>query len=480
MTTPIYYVNDVPHVGHAYTTIAADVLARYYRLLGFDVFFLTGTDEHGTKVAASAQDAGKKPKQFCDEIVLRFIDAWKRLNIANDYFIRTTDSRHEKIVQALIQKAYNNGYVYKGTYKGLYCIGCEKFLTETDLVDNRCPLHPNRKPVRQKETNYFFKLSAFKDTLIKAIENKKDKNHYEILPEKRKSEILGKLKQGLNDVSISRASVKWGVPVPWDKTQTIYVWFDALLNYYTATKFVKNRTKFWPAELHLIGKDILWFHTVIWQAFLLAVGLSLPKTIFAHGYFTINGRKMSKSLGNVISPADLIKKFGIDGTRYSMLSEFPFGTDGDISLEKFKIRYNADLANGLGNLCQRVAALAENAKLKITNDKLFRLHRESSTKSGKLQIQNYKAYSKFFSEYRFNECLAWIWEKISKVDRYIDQTKPWTKKGESLAKLLEKPIREIQEIAYFLKPFLPETAEKIEKQFKGPKIKSGEPLFPRI
>ena len=464
VTTPIYYVNDVPHIGHAYTTIAADVLARYHRLSGKDVFFLTGTDEHGAKVAEAAKEAGKKPKEFCDQVMARFIDAWEKLNISNDYFIRTTDSRHEKIVQELLQKIYDNGFIKPGVYEGLYCIGCEKFLTEADLVDGKCPLHPNRKPVKQKEKNYFFKLKSFQEKLIKAIEDKNNPNHYEILPEERKNEILGKLRLGLEDVSISRAAVEWGIPLPWNKTQTIYVWVDALANYYTATQFLENKSHFWPADIHLIGKDILWFHTVIWQALLLAAGLPLPKTVFAHGFFTVNGQKMSKSQGNVISPDDLIKKFGVDGTRYLMLSEFPFGSDGDISIERLKTRYNADFANGLGNLVARVTKLCETSGYNFpSTKKRFK-----------------KSVSENLEKFRFDEALKFIWNKISLADKYVDENQPWTLKGEKLNQVLKHLISEILEIALLLIPFLPETAEKIQKQFAGPKIKSEKPLFPRL
>lgn len=505
ITTPIYYVNDVPHIGHAYTTIATDVLARYHRLLEKDVFFLTGTDEHGAKVAEAAKEAGKKPKEFCDQVVSRFLDAWKKLNISNDYFIRTTDPRHEKIVQKLLQKVYDNGYIYEGTYEGLYCVGCEKFLTESDLVDGRCPLHPNQKPAKQKEKNYFFKLSNFRQKLIRAIESQNNPNHHEILPEERRNEILGKLKQGLDDVSISRAAVEWGIAIPWDKTQTIYVWIDALLNYYTATQFLKNKAQFWPAELHLIGKDILWFHTVIWQAFLLAAGLPLPKQVFAHGFFTVNGQKMSKSLGNVISPDDLIKKFGVDGTRYLMLSEFPFGTDGDISLEKFKIRYNADLANGLGNLITRVLALVE----KHCGNKIPRIERDPDSHPLRVNknIHNWKKawqdIDNFFSQYKFNEALESIWKFISEADKYIDQNKPWelaTKDKKKFNWVIYGLLDSIHQLAWQIYPFMPETAKRIAERLNikkllvknplnknswtnikpGTKIKSEKPLFPRL
>lgn len=477
VTTPIYYVNDVPHVGHAYTTIAADVVARYHRLLEEDVFFLTGTDEHGAKVASAAKEAGKKPKEFCNQVVARFIDAWKNLNISNDYFIRTTHPRHEKIVQELLQKVYDRGFIYKGIYEGLYCVGCEKFLIETDLVDGRCPLHPNQKPVKQKEKNYFFKLSDFRIKLIKAIEDKTDPNYYEILPKERRNEVLGKLKQGLGDVSISRATVEWGIPIPWDKTQTVYVWIDALLNYYTATYLVENKLaplvfsfgnkkNFWPPDLHLVGKDILWFHAVIWEAFLLAAGLPLPKMVFAHGFFTINGQKMSKSLGNVISPDDLIEKIGVDGARYLMLSEFPFGDDGDISLEKFKTRYNADLANGLGNLVARIAKLCELRKVKL-NKILPRILLSS--------IQG--RYREHLERYQFHLVLDELWRDIKKIDIDINNEKPWESND---AGKIANYARRLKHIAFALQPFLPQTAEKIAKQFAGPEIKSGPPLFPRL
>lgn len=471
VTTPIYYVNDVPHIGHAYTTIVADVLARYYRqLLGEkSVFFLTGTDEHGAKVAQAAEAAKKKPKEFCDQVVSRFVKAWKELKISHDYFIRTTDPRHEKIVQRLLQKVYDNGYIYEGAYEGLYCVGCEKFLTETDLVNNKCPLHPNQKPIHQKEKNYFFKLSYFRKKIIKAIKDKSNPNHYEVLPEERRNEILGKLNQGLDDVSISRAGVEWGIPIPWDKKQTTYVWFDALLNYYTATQFLKDRNKFWPANLHLIGKDILWFHAVIWQAFLLAAGLPLPKKVFAHGFFTINDQKMSKSLGNVISPSDLVKIFGVDGSRYLMLSAFPFGTDGDISLEKFKTRYNADLANGLGNVVARVAKLCENSGLEF----------ETTKTRGAIYS---KELQEAFENFRFDDVLQNLWNtRLHAIDKLIDHHSPWLIEDKNeLQKVLQEEVDELREFATKLKPFLPKTAEKIEKQFKGPKIKTGRLLFPRL
>jgi len=291
ITTPIYYVNDQPHIGHMATTIFADILARYHRLIGDRVFFLTGTDEHGAKIAQSAERAGLTPRQFCDRIVPRFKQTWKKLNISYDFFIRTTNPKHEKIVKELIEKIYKNGDIYKDTYQGLYCIGCEKFLTESDLEDGHCPLHPPEQTVEQKEENYFFRLSKYVPQLIRLIEN--SKTNY-IFPEGKRREILAKLKAGVHDISFSRASVPWGISIPWDKEQTIYVWVDALINYYSATRFLAGKKNFWPANLHLIGKAILWFHTVIWQAMLLSAGLPLPKKVFVHSFYIMDERKISK------------------------------------------------------------------------------------------------------------------------------------------------------------------------------------------
>lgn len=466
ITTPIYYVNDVPHIGHAYTTVAADVLARYWKQkIGKDnVFFLTGTDEHGVKVAQAAKESGKTPKEFADFVVPRFQEAWKLLGIEYDHFIRTTDPKHEAVAQEVLQKIYDNGHIYEGVYEGFYCEGCEKFLTEDDLVNGKCPLHPNKEPVHQKEKNYFFKLSAFREKLIKTFEDK----DYKILPETRRNEVLGKLKDELKDVSMSRAGVSWGIPIPWNKEQTIYVWVDALFNYYSATRFLKDRRLFWPSDLHLIGKDILWFHTVIWAALLLAADLPLPRKVFAHGFFTINGQKMSKSLGNVISPGKLVEKFGADATRYLLLSEFPFGEDGDFSFDKLISRYNADLANGVGNLVSRVAKLAEKSGEEF----------EISIPS--ISDKKHQSHSSLIENLQFYEVINFANEKIARANKYIDESRPWDQKGIGQRTTLEHLVREIIECAYLLKPILPQTAQKIEKQFSGPKIASGEPLFPRI
>src|SRR5258708_1015914 len=463
VTTPIYYVNDVPHIGHAYTTLAGDILARYYReKLGKEnVFFLVGTDEHGQKVAQAAEEHKKTPKEYADSVAPRFEDAWKLLNINYDYFIRTTNLEHEKIVTDLLQKIYDNGYIYEGVYEGLYCVGCEAFKTENEIVNGKCPLHPNKNLVHQKEKNYFLKLKELAPTILKKIENKE----YGILPPKREHEILSRIILGVEDISISRAGVSWGIPVPWDKSQTIYVWVDALINYYSATQFVRGKGKFWPADLHLVGKDILWFHSVIWQALLIAAGIKeLPKTIFAHGFFTIDGQKMSKSLGNVISPKQLVDRYGIDGARYLIISAYAFGDDDDISISRFDEKFNADLANGLGNLIARVSTLAQNSKFKFPTTKQ----------------NSYPDIDIFLTNCQFDKSFDSIWAKIKELDTLINEKKVWELKGKELEKILEFLVNDIRQIAIDLKPFLPETAEKIEKQFKGPIIKKGEPLFPRL
>lgn len=472
VTTPIYYVNDRPHIGHLCTTLAADVLARYHRLLGEDVFFLTGTDEHGAKIAEAARKEGKEPEEFCDELAGEFKENWDKLNLSYDFFIRTTDPRHEKIVSEFIQKLYDKDYIYKDKYEGLYCIGCEKFLTDSDLVDGKCPYHPTKEPVKQSEENYFFKLSKFERDIKKAIKGERgDENHYKIVPPNKEHEILSKLELGLKNISISRAEVSWGIPIPWDKKQTIYVWFDALLNYYTATQFLKDKKKFWPADLHIVGKEISWFHNVIWQAMLLAADFPLPKKVLVHSFYISGGQKMSKSIGNIISPEKLISRFGIDGTRYLILSTFPYPKDSDITMDYLMEKYNADLANGLGNLVQRVGKLAEKIGL------------------GNLEVKDVNNLETGVSIelFRFSQALELIQENISILDKYIEKERPWEQTDGKLKNTLLKIIvgdknsKSILDIAFALKPFLPETSEKIEKIFTADKIIAPKkPLFPRV
>jgi methionyl-tRNA synthetase len=356
VTTPIYYVNDVPHIGHAYTTVTADALARWHRLIGDETLFLTGTDEHGLKVQRAAESAGRTPLQHADATSARFREAWDLLDITFDDYIRTTEPRHTTAVQAFLQRVYDNGHIYKGTYEGLYCVSCEAYYTEAELIDGElCPIH--RRPVEElSEDNYFFRLSAFEQPLLDWFES----HPKAIAPEGKRNEALGIIRQGLADISISRTSIRWGVPVPWDERHVFYVWYDALINYVTAIGYGRDDEQFgrwWPAVDHLIGKDILRFHCVYWPAMLLAAGLEPPANVHVHGFLLVGGEKMSKTGLNQIFPADLVADFGVDGFRYHFLRDTPFGPDGDFSYEAMVGRYNADLANNLGNLLSRVATV---------------------------------------------------------------------------------------------------------------------------
>lgn len=462
ITTPIYYINDVPHLGHAYTSIAADVWARQKRGEGSEVFFLTGTDEHGAKIAQAADKSGKEPKKFADEISKKFENLTKMLNISNDAFIRTTDPRHEKYVSDFLQGLYDGGYVYKKSYEGLYCVGCEKYLTEKELVEGKCPDH-DKVPEKQSEENWFFKLSEFRSKVERLIES----DEIEVKPLSRKNEILGKIKQGLDDVSISRKSVEWGIPVPWDKEQTVYVWIDALLNYLSATE-IFSKKDFWPPTVHVVGRDILWFHAVIWPAILLAAEKDLPKKIFVNGYFTVDGKKMSKTVGNVIDPVELVKKYGVDTVRYYVLRDFPFGEDGDVAIERLEQRLNGDLAGGLGNLVQRVLSLIKQNDLNLNSTK--------PQPSGKA-----KAIKKLTEEFKFQEALIEIWKLVADTNKQIADSEPWklAKEGkkQELADFLQKTLHCVLEIADLVLPYLPETADEIFKQAKSLDLK---PIFEKM
>jgi len=470
ITTPIYYTNQAPHIGTAYTTVAADVLARYYRKLGKDVFFLTGTDEHGEKIAQAAEKVNKSPQEFVDEIAGLFKKAWEKLNISNDDFIRTTDEKHKKGVEKFLLKLKERGKIYQDEYRGLYCTGCERFITKKELVDNKCPYH-QKEPELISETNYFFKLKDFLPKVKELIE--KDKIIIE--PKERKKEVLSLLKQDLGNFSISRQNVEWGIDLPFDKKQKTYVWVDALQNYITAIGYGDDSEKFnkyWPADLHLIAKDIVKFHAIFWPALLLATGLELPKKIFVHGFFTVEGQKMSKSLGNAIDPIYLVDKYGADAVRYFLLREISFGQDGDFSIKRLEERYNSDLANGLGNLVSRVLALSEKVGAKA----------EKANKEFDSEIKLVQEkYKKAIKDIKFNEALESVWKLISFCDEHIEKNKPWEliKNNQDKAKkVLGQLLTTIEEIANLLGPFIPETSEKILKQIK--QNKKIEALFPRL
>ena len=466
LTTPIYYSNDRPHVGTIYTSIAADVLARYYRASGFSVYFQTGVDEHGAKIAKAAElKKFKSPQDFVDHQAPYFEKPLQSLNISYDRFIRTTDQDHQTLVKKFLEKLEKRGEIYKGKYQGLYCLGCEEFKESIELSDGKCPLH-NSVPQRIEEENYFFKLSKYQDKLISLIE----KGKLKIEPETRKNEVLGFLKnEKLKDISISRQKVEWGISLPFDQKQTVYVWVDALLNY------LSGGEKYWPADLHLIGRDILKFHAVIWPALLLANGYIPPKKIFAHGFFTLEGKKISKTFGNIIYADEVIKEYGPDAVRYFLLREIPFGKDGDFSILNLKNRYNADLANNLGNLVSRVAAMI----LKYYDGDLSQVKASKKDLKRFMVAEIWQKVEKSLKNLKFDEALVAIWELIARANRYIDLEKPWSEE-EKRKIVLGNLVEVVGELSELILPFLPQTAEKIKKQFEGKNIGVAKPLFPRI
>ncbi len=471
ISTAIDYPSEKPHLGHCLEKIQADVLARYKRLQGFDVHFSTGLDEHGLKIQRRAQKAGKNPQEFVDEMSRYFKNLWKILNISNDDFIRTTEKKHIKVVQKVFQKIYEKGDIYKGKYKGLYCVDCESFYLPKDLVDGKCPIH-HKSPESIQEESYFFRMNKHQEALTRYIKE----NENFIIPGSRRNEILKRLSESLQDLSISRKTVKWGIPLPTDKKFSLFVWIDALINYFTTIDYPNKKfKKFWPVDVHIIGKDIIWHHSVIWGSLLLSLGLPLPKTILVHGFITSGGQKMSKSLGNVIDPFELIEKYGTDPVRYFLLREISPTEDGDFTYEKFEKRYNADLASGLGNLVARVLTMAEkiNSKRKTQSAKL-QLKAQNLVK--KEIDKTWENYKNTFERFKFNETLGTIWKLIGFCDRYIEQERPWDKSERQLS-VINDLLFCLNEIAKLLQPFLPETAEKIFKQLKS---KKGKPLFPRL
>lgn len=471
ITAAIPYVNAAPHIGHALEFVQVDAIARYHKLLGESVLALSGGDENALKNVQAAEKAGEEVQGFVDKNTEKFFELTKKLNCQFDTWQKGSDQKHHfPSSQKLWELCQAAGDIYKKRYEGLYCVGCEQFYLSSELNENgECFEHPGKKLETVSEENYFFKLSKYQKQLIDLIESDKLK----IIPDERKNEILSFLKEPLQDISISRSNERaknWGVPVPNDPSQRIYVWFDALNIYQSGIGFgwdEKNYKKWWPANLHVIGKGITRFHAVYWPAFLLSAKLELPKAIFIHGYFTVNGQKMSKTLGNVIDPVELIKKYGADALRYYLLAKFSPFTDGDFSEEKLKDVYNGELANGLGNLAARVAKLCEKSGIE------FQYH---DSNHGTIDPKIEKA----LENYRFDEALKTIWENVTETDQFINEEEPWKLNGDALNKVLVHLVDHLRSLAFNLLPFLPETAEKIEKQFKGPKIKSAAPLFPRL
>ncbi|MEW6544093.1 MAG: methionine--tRNA ligase [Nitrospirota bacterium] len=511
ITTPIYYVNDVPHIGHAYTTIAADVLARYYSQFSTsEVFFLTGVDEHGQKVQQAAAKAGIDPQLYCDGMVLRFKELWKRLDISYDAFIRTTDRQHKTVVQSKLQELFDKRLIYKADYTGWYCTFDERFWTEKDVIEGLCP--DCKRPVeRLSERNYFFRMSEFQNDLLRHMKDHPGLAETPtafIRPPSRFNEVFSFLeKRRLEDLSISRpkSRLSWGIELPFDPNYVTYVWFDALVNYISALEYLVkegNGSRFWPATIHLVGKDILTTHAVYWSTMLMALGLPLPQTIFAHGWWTVNGEKMSKSRGNVVDPNVIIDEFGADAFRYFLMREIPFGQDGDFSRRAMIGRINSELADGLGNLLSRTLTMIErfaNGKVPpSTNAIQGDLDTQLAKKTGELTAL---AMSDI-RDLRFNRALEAIWELIQRCDQYIDKTAPWVlaKKAEDRGRLhnvLYRVAQAIESLVPVLYPFMPQTAVEVARQLglnprlKGRKLEKdalvpgveilkGAPLFPRI
>lgn len=461
ITTAIDYINDVIHIGHAYQKIVADVLARYHRLLGEKVFFLTGVDEHGSKAEAAAKKSKLEAKDWCDKISKADKEQLQSLNISFDRFIRTSDEDHKKTVVDFWQKVEKNNDIYLGEYTGIYCEGCEEFITEKDLIDGKCPLHPNLTPKKLTEENYFFRWSKYKDFLKDYI-----KSHPRfVLPESRKNEMLNFL-EDIKDIPVSRPSVKWGIPVPGNPKHTIYVWFDALINYISGAP-----DGFWPADIHLLGKDNARWHALFWPAMLKSAGYELPKTVYVHGFLSLNGKKISKSLGNIIRPNELVKEFGADPVRYFLLKIKPLADDSDISIEKIKETYNGELANGLGNLLERVFTLIINNNIKL------------ETQTPDKEIKEFeKNYHFHMQNFQLLEALREIFSFIKQLDKYIDEKKPWQNPDPVVLNYL---FNNIEKILVLLEPFMPEKIKQAQiyaEKVKTGKIAEGEKLnlFPRI
>ena len=503
VTTPIYYVNDVPHIGHAYTTIAADVIARFNRLQGNNVFFLTGTDEHGQKIERTAESNGEKPIELADRVVKRFQNLSEALNITNDDFIRTTEKRHKSAVEEIFRRIEESGDIYLSEYEGWYDVRNEAFITETQYEEIMSLPEEKRPTIEKvKEESYFFRLSKYQDPLLEYY-----KEHPEFVqPNYRLNEVTRFVEGGLKDLSVSRTTFTWGIPVPGNSKHVIYVWFDALTNYLTGVGFPSDERMFnenWPADVHLVGKDILRFHAVYWPAFLMSAGLPLPKKVFAHGWWTVEGEKMSKSVGNVVDPYQVVEEFGADVFRYFLLREIPFGQDGDFSKGAIVARVNGELANGLGNLVSRTlgmiekyfdAVVPEPGGLKMEDESV----RDKALSTIEL-IENE------MNEIAFHKALVSLWDFIGDVNKYVDESAPWTlakeKNEERLGTVLWTIVQAIGAVTILIYPFMPESAEKIWERLGCPQpinskllsdakewgivkpgqtVKKGQSLFPRF
>jgi methionyl-tRNA synthetase len=500
ITTPIYYPNAAPHIGHAYTTVVGDALARYYRLQGEEVLYLTGTDEHGLKIARAAEERGVEPQDFVDELARAYIDTWRLLDISNDDFIRTTEERHKQSARALLERLYESGDIYKGRYEGPYCVACEAYYKEEELARDRlCPIHGT--PVEHyAEDNYFFRLSRYGDPLLDHLRA----NPEFVFPEARRNEVVGFIDQGLADFSISRAHLAWGIPLPWDPDQVTYVWVEALMNYVSAAGFGRDDERFsrtWPA-VHLVGKDILRFHAVYWPALLLAAGVPLPAQIAAHGWLMVGDEKMSKTRANQIHPADLVRTFGSDGYRYHFLRDVSFGPDGNFSWEGMVERYNADLANDFGNLANRALSLAVRYRGGEVRATSAVDGPEAALRSAAERARTGLAG---FESYRFNEALATVWRFFGAANAYIEATEPWKlakdpAQSSRLDEVLNATLESLRVGAILTTPVLPRAAAELWHRlglsgrpdappygetarfgtFPSSRVEQGEPLFPRI
>ncbi len=493
VTTPIYYVNDAPHIGHAYTTVTADALARWHRMLGDEVFFLTGTDEHGLKVKRSAEANGLTPQQQADRTSARFRETWELLEISNDDFIRTTEPRHHRAVGALMQAVYDRGWITIGTYEGLYCVPCEAYYTESDLVDGLCPVH--RRPVELlKEDNYFFRLSAFSDRLLEWYAD----NPEAVGPEAKRNEAIGLIKAGLQDISVTRTSLDWGVKVPWDEKHVFYVWYDALINYATAVGYGEDEARFdkwWPVVHHLIGKDILRFHCVYWPALCMAAGIDPPR-VSVHGYLLVGGEKMSKTAFNQISPADLVPTFGVDGYRYHFLRDQAFGPDGEFSYEAMVARYNADLANNLGNLLARVSAVVGSKCSGIGPAP------RPGSPLGELAEEVYATAADAWARVAPSEALEATWRLVRAANAALEAAEPWrADPGPAVDAVLGDCLEILRIVALLASPALTRAPTEIWRRIGLPgspvearlpdackwggypgglPVERGAPLFPRL